>query len=190
MGRDKAVLDLSGEALLDRVIAQLLPLTTDVLLACGTAERYHERQLPMVFDEAPDSGPLGGIAAGLERASEELVLVVACDMPRVSTELLSLLLDRASSEQLDVCWFESERGIEPLCGVYSRQCLGPIRAALASGRRKVTGFVTPELRSGVVRQSELESALRERDCAVNLNTPEDLARERAAWEMEDGHGLA
>ena len=193
MGSDKADLDLVGEALLDRVIGQLEPLAAELLLACGPNERYLDRGLPVVLDRGAEAGPLGGIAAGLEVAEQDLVLVVACDMPRVTTRLLRRLLERAQGEGLDVCWYESERGVEPLCGVYSRRCLEPIRVALASGRRRVTGFVTPELRSGVVRHSELEEDLRSRDCAVNLNTPEELASEREAWEsreVEDEHGLA
>jgi molybdopterin-guanine dinucleotide biosynthesis protein A len=193
MGSDKADLDLLGEALLDRVISQLEPLAAELLLACGPRERYLDRGLPIVLDRVPDAGPLGGIAAGLEVAQQDLVLVVACDMPRLSTRLMRRLLERARKERLDVCWFESERGVEPLCGVYSRRCLEPIRAALAGGRRKVTGFITPELRTGVVRHVELEEDLRRRDCAVNLNTPEELASERDAWAsrvVEDVDGLA
>lgn len=190
MGTDKATLDLSGEALLDRVITQLEPLASDLVLACGASERYLERGLPVVMDRVPDSGPLGGIAAGLESVREERALVVACDMPRVNTELLRVLLERAASQDLDVCWFESERGIEPLCAVYSRRCLGPMRLALADGRRKVTDFLTPDLRAGVVRYDELDQPLMERDCAVNLNTPDELARERAHWKQEGLDGGA
>ncbi len=184
MGMDKAELDLSGEALLDRVITELLPVTREVLLACGPQARYEDRGLRLVLDEQVGAGPLAGIASALELSEVERVLVVACDMPRVRTELFRALVVRAQEDDLDVCWFESERGIEPLCAVYSKKCLPLIRSALAEGRRRVRGFVNDSLRTGRVYERELSHGLRETDCAVNLNTQAELAVEREAWERK------
>jgi len=186
MGSDKAEVRLAGSTLLERVIAELQPVTQELVLACGPEPRYEELGLPLALDHESDAGPLAGIAAGLERLETPWVIVVAVDMPRLSRNLFDALVTRAQERELDVCYFESEGGIEPLCAVYHRRCLEPIRTALAAGRRKVTAFTDETsgqpLRVGRLPVGELSETLRVRDCAVNLNTPDELKRERSSWD--------
>lgn len=183
MGSDKAQLEILGRTMLQRAIDWLQPLCSPLLLACGPVERYAEVGLPMVLDSEPNSGPVAGIIAGLEAIPTTHALVVACDMPFLSEAIGSALLERASAERLDVCLLASERGLEPLCGVYSAECASYMRAASAAGRRKVTAFLAEaenELRVGHVELSELMPEL-DRACLSNVNTREDFdqARDRA-----------
>jgi len=46
---------------------------------------YH---IPAIEDALPEQGPLGGIQAALCASSAEWNLVVACDMPLITVELL------------------------------------------------------------------------------------------------------
>lgn len=181
MGSDKARLVLDGRSLLVSIVEEVRAVVGEVFLACGPTERYGELGLPLALDAVPDGGPLAGILAGLETTGEERVLVVACDMPRVVAPLLEALIERATVEELDVLFLESPRGVEPLCAVYGRRCLPAMRRALASGERRVRAFVAddPGLAVGRLRVDELPMALRGEDLAVNLNTPEELAREAA-----------
>ena len=185
MGSDKAELDLSGRALLDRLIEQVSPVVGELKLACGERPRYGDRGLDLLLDEEPGAGPLAAIATALEATGFERMLVVACDMPRLTSALLRELVRRSVEERLDVCWFESERGLEPMCAVYSRRCVGLMRAALERDQRRMTGFVDDSLRVARVRENDLPGSLRGRDHAVNLNTPEQLAAERSAWDEEE-----
>jgi len=187
MGSDKARLLLDGRSLLERVVAEVREVVPEVVLACGPRERYGELGLPLALDEWPDGGPLAGIVAGMEAVAADRILVVACDMPRVAGALFETLIDRATREALDVCFFESERGVEPLCAVYGRRCLEPMRRALSAGRRRVRAFHEEggELSVGYVRSTELPAELRGRDVAVNLNTPEELARETGRRRREE-----
>ena len=187
MGRDKARLEIGGGTLLERVIAELSSVVGEVVLACGPEARYGELGLPLALDELADGGPLAGIVAGLEAVRAPRALVVACDMPRLDAALFTALLRRAREEELDVCYFEGPRGIEPLCAVYSRRCLGPMREALLAGRRQVRSFLEEErgLAVGRLGEAELDEELSRSDPATNLNTPEDLARERERWARGD-----
>ncbi len=185
MGRDKAELELGGERMLDRVLSEVASVCSEVLLACGPHERYKNRGLRLVLDGCADGGPLAGIVAALETAREERALVVACDMPRVCRDLFLALAHRAAREELDVCWFESERGVEPLCAVYSRRCVPVMRAAFASGKRRVTSFVDDSLQVGTLNEGELGRELRGADCALNLNTRLEFDVERQGWGQVD-----
>lgn len=200
MGTDKARLLLDGVSLLECTAALLREVCGEVVLACGEEPRYVELGLPLVLDgpqPAPDpgrsTGPLAGLVAGLEALDTELTLAIACDMPRLERGLLRALEHRAREERLDACFLSSERGREPLCAVYSRRCVEPMRRALAAGRRRVTAFLDEvgfDLRVGELRLEELEregilSAARLEGVLTNLNTPQELELERAR-RVEDG----
>ena len=139
-----------------------------------------------VLDAFPDGGPLAGLEAGLARARTEWLAALACDMPRATPEVVRQLLERARERDLDVCFLQTEKGIEPLFAVYRRTCLASIRAALQAGERKVVSFLRFPMsdgrlpRSGSLLETDLGGGLAEAGVAHNLNTPEDLRLEIAA----------
>lgn len=176
MGRDKAVLPFEGTTLVERSAATLASIAGETLLACGSAERYGDLGLTLVLDSTPDGGPLAGLEAGLARARTEWVAALAVDMPRADARVLALLHDRARERGLDACLLASEQGLEPLCAVYRRSCLEPVRAALAAGERRMTAFHA-HIRVETLAPDEMPEALRRLGVEKNLNTPEDLAVE-------------
>lgn len=87
----------------------------DTFDACGVScvlvgahPSYAGQGIETLSDAAGDAGPLGGLAALLDRAST--ALAVACDMPYPSTAHVRMLLDAppAVAEQL-----RSATGIRP-----------------------------------------------------------------------------
>src|SRR6266542_3037884 len=94
MGSDKAMMDFEGEPLAERVLRVLRAVSNAVLVASGDGERLSALGVRQVADAIPDAGPLGGIVAGLEAATTELVAVLAVDMPYASPAVLQLLAAR------------------------------------------------------------------------------------------------
>jgi molybdopterin-guanine dinucleotide biosynthesis protein A len=177
MGEDKALLRVDGRTLLERTSGLLKATCTEWVLACGPVPRYMELGWPLALDAEHDMGPLAGIAAGLAQLNTSHAMVIACDMPSLSTELLTGLFAAACEQNLDVCYLATGEHVEPLCAVYSKDCLPAIQAALESGKRRVTSFlevqgIGTELRVG---QVPLELLSSDAQCARNLNTPADLA---------------
>lgn len=171
MGRDKARLALDGATLLERAAGVLAAVTPRVCLASGSEARYPELGLECLLDASAGAGPLAGLAAVLERVERERLpyaCVLACDMPRVSPEVFQKLLARVRAEDADVALVRTPAGLEPLCGVYHVRCLPAVRAALASGARRMDSF------HGAVRLVTLDEHELGRDCARNLNTPEEF----------------
>ncbi|HXY73619.1 MAG TPA: NTP transferase domain-containing protein, partial [Actinomycetota bacterium] len=97
MGRDKTARDFlfQGESLAARVAHRLAEACDDVLVASGDGARMGWLGLPQVADEVPESGPLGGLVAGVGRSPHHLVAAVAADMPFASPPLLRLLASLA-----------------------------------------------------------------------------------------------
>ena len=196
MGRDKATLAIGGRTMLERAVGCLESVVGSTVLAVGSTRRYDELDLPRVFDRAGDVGPAAGIRAALAQVDAEWFGVLACDMPRVDSELFEALLSRARREELDCCFAVAEGDLpEPVCAVYHRRCLAPMTAALAAGRRRVIAFLDFELedgravRSGSVSAGEPADGAAGSERVMNLNTPEEWERE-CAREREQREGGA
>src|SRR3989441_418159 len=67
-GEPKALLELAGKRIVERVVDALSTVLDDLLVVTNTPERYEFLRLPMVADRYPDGGSLGGIFTGLEAA--------------------------------------------------------------------------------------------------------------------------
>jgi molybdopterin-guanine dinucleotide biosynthesis protein A len=173
MGTDKAQIVLGGESLVRRVVRTLAQVCTDVLVASGDGQRLDHLGLPQVADAVPDSGPLGGIAAGLEAARHDLVAVVAVDMPAASPAVLRLLAGLWQGEAA-VGPVVQDRW-EPLHAVWARSAAPGILACLQAGDRKVVR-VLAGLGVRLVEEGEWSAAEPTGTFSANLNVPLDLFR--------------
>ncbi len=111
MGSDKALVAFDGEPLLRRVATRLLEVCDEILVASGDGERLRAFGHRQVADARQGSGPLGGLVAGIEAASNDLVAAVAVDMPFASSGLLAEMARRWAGE--DAVVPVSDRGPEP-----------------------------------------------------------------------------
>lgn len=177
-GMDKAHLRLAGETLLERMVGTYRTLFSEIVLAVREREGFREFGLPLATDNYPGRSPLLGIEAGLDRIEADRAFFAACDAPFLNPGLVRVLVDHAGPEWDVVIPKKSDGYFEPLCAVYSKACLDPIRALLESGGRKVIDFY-PEVRVREVPQSLLTPHDPRLDSFFNINTPEDLARARA-----------
>ena len=175
-GQPKALLELGGRRIIERVLDAIAPVVDDVLVVTNTPELYAFLGLPMVADVYPDHGSLGGIFSGLTAATGDAAFTVACDMPFLHRDVARLVVARAGEG--DVVIPRVGQQMETMHAVYGKTCLGPIEARLTAGRLKIVGFFDS------VRVVEIDEADVARHRApdvvfMNVNTPEELARARA-----------
>ncbi len=165
MGRDKALLELEGEALVERA-ARLVVAAAGSVAVVGNAARHGRFGWPVVADLRPGEGPLAGIEAALASPyAGEWNLIVACDMPNLDPALLKRLLAEALRQRPDCVAACTARGVEPLCAVYGRTFVEVARRALDAGHRRVRdAYVGLEV---VHLWVDNESAL------ANVNTPSE-----------------
>src|ERR1700736_5864926 len=95
MGADKAFVALNGRSLIDRMLDVGQSVTPDVRII-GDAQKFSQFA-PTVEDVFRDCGPLGGIHAALRASPSELNLILAVDLPLLSTALLQYLISRSAS---------------------------------------------------------------------------------------------
>ncbi|HBH02259.1 MAG TPA: molybdenum cofactor guanylyltransferase [Candidatus Rokubacteria bacterium] len=175
-GQPKALLEVGGRRIIERVRDAVAPVVGELLLVTNTPDLYAFLGLPMVADVYPDHGSLGGIYSGLTAAPGEAAFTVACDMPFLHPEVVRLVVARAGTADVVIPRVGGQ--LETLHAVYAKSCLPHIEALLAERRFKIAGFFN-QVRVAEVPESEIA---RHRDPALvfmNVNTPEELARARA-----------
>jgi molybdopterin-guanine dinucleotide biosynthesis protein A len=175
MGRDKSLLTLpDGRTLLER--------QADILRAAGATKLLasvrmdSDPDLPgvkLVYDSAPNAGPLAGIAAGLQAAPAGLVLVLAVDMPAMQAAHLRQLVELAVDGKGVV---PMQNGlIEPLAAVYPSLLAESAAAAVQAGQRAVHVWVREHAEQGRLilweTPAEWTGALRSWNTAADLPPP-------------------
>ena len=171
MGRDKALLELNGVALIVRA-ARLVESVVGTCTVVGDSVRLEGLALRVIADDFPGAGPLGGIATALRNSGAEWNLMIACDLPYLTREWLEYLVTRAVRSDADIVLPINERGAEPLCAMYRTRCLPAIRAALEAGTRKVTDGLAG-IPTDFVEPSEWKEFDSDRLLFKNMNSPAD-----------------
>jgi molybdopterin-guanine dinucleotide biosynthesis protein A len=174
-GRPKALIELGGRRIIDRVVDVVRAVTDDLLLVTNTPDIYAALGLPMVPDVFPDHGSLGGIYSGLKAAPGEAAFTVACDMPFLMREVARLVIDRA--HEADVVLPTVGGQFETLHACYAKSCLPPMESRLREGRLKIVGFFD-EVRVLPIAEQEVARWRAPDLVFMNVNTPEELARAR------------
>ncbi len=173
-GQPKALIELGGKRIIERIVELLSSVLPDLLIVTNTPELYAFLGLPMVPDVFPDHGSLGGIYSGL-RAARGHAFTVACDMPFLHPDVIRLVVSHAGTADVVIPKVGGQH--ETLHALYAKACLPHMEALLAAKRFKIVGFFE---KVRVYEISEAEVA-RYRDpgvCFMNVNSPEELARAR------------
>ena len=181
MGTDKAFLALpDGRPLIEHLRDELAAICEDVVVVGGDSTRF--KQLGAAIRWTPDAGigqgPLAGILGALEAVRHQTCLVVACDMPFVTAELIAAMDDELAD--FDALAYPRGGSFEPLLAIYRRSCLPALHTMLANGNFRAQELFL-HIRAGSLSPRALASVDPERLGAVNLNTPEDFEGFRRRW---------
>jgi molybdopterin-guanine dinucleotide biosynthesis protein A len=170
MGTDKALLEVADRP--------LVRVAVDAFWAAGAAEvmtvggdlvGLAALGLDARPDHHPDEGPLGGLITALRLASNDLVGVLACDMPAVAGPVVRALVDALDgAPEADGAVAVIDGRLQAITAVYRRQVLGPLEAAFASGERAVRRAI------GALEIVGVEGL--DADALADVDRPDDLRR--------------
>jgi molybdenum cofactor guanylyltransferase len=177
MGRDKATIAIDGVPLLSRIYDVVMPFSDRIYVITPWIDRYHHLLPPecqWIEEKSPHLGPLNGFAQALPSIESEWVLLLACDLPNLTTDIFRSHLPqlaRLSPETVAYLPIHPDKGWEPLCGYYRTNCLPQIERYLMTGKRSMLGWLATE--------TVAEMAIENREYYLfNCNTPTDLPRDR------------
>lgn len=139
MGSDKGFVLFKGKPLIEKVIEQLQPLFEKIIIVSNNSE-YKKFGLEVIEDLIKDIGPAGGIHAALSNTQSEKVFIVSCDMPFITTDTARFIIKHSVNQQITLFLYQGK--IQPLFGVYSKDCLQKWEQLIGQGIIKLQEMIT------------------------------------------------
>ncbi len=178
LGRSKLLETIGGKSLIQWVVDRLATLSTEIIIATARGEAIpcsSAVRIKTVADIYPGKGPLGGIHSGLIASSSSRAIVVGCDTPFLSVGLLEYMTQLCST--FDVVVPRIKDKLEPLCAVYSKNCLAPTQELLEQDERQVRKLFDM-VKVKYVEEDKINSFDPEHLSFFNINSQDDLDRAR------------
>lgn len=178
-GSDKLAVEVDGVAMLIRVIDAARQAVSEVYISVGPSDSPTLRSnalieatgLDVIRDEIPGLGPIGGLYTAFLRLDAEWVLLVAGDMPFLTTECLLELIAEISSDVDAVVARDPAGRLHPAAACYRSSVLPDIECCLEHG-----DFTMRTLISNLNNVLYVTFGL---DTLRNVNRPDDLPNPRA-----------
>jgi molybdenum cofactor guanylyltransferase len=115
-------------SLLDKLGLQTVALTEH-------EDKYKDLGIDCIADLAPNQGPLGGIESAFAQLNTPYILLLSCDMPNLTEELLRLLISKTpnSSEYSHFC---SEQKTHPFPAIVAKSTQKIVNELLTNKKNK------------------------------------------------------
>jgi molybdopterin-guanine dinucleotide biosynthesis protein A len=171
LGGAKPTAVLAGAPLLSYPLAALRAVVGEVAVVAKADTELPAVGHGVLIWREPDAPrhPLAGIVEALRRARGRPVIVLACDLPFVTADLVRQLAGTDAGGAPAVVAATAERGLQPLCARYEPAALAALERFDSSGRT-------------VTQVQALAPAVLDVDAELlrNVNSAQDLAAAEAA----------
>lgn len=183
-GMKKTFREIRGRMIMEVIHTLFTDMFDRVIIVTNDPPAFGEWGGTIVSDIYPSRCPLAGIHAALFYASTPWVFVSACDTPFLERRLAEYILSQAGPG-IDVVIPETDAGFEPLCAMYSKNCLPLIEKNLENNIFKIDRFFK-QRRVRKITMDKIKAVDPGINSFFNINTPEDLERAWAIAATKEG----
>jgi molybdopterin-guanine dinucleotide biosynthesis protein A len=174
MGRDKATIVFRGRPLWQRQLQALKDLRpAKIFISVRSEPPWLPLETELLLDESPSRGPLSGLTRALAQMQTSHLVVLAVDMPFMTSEQLRFLCSLVIASR-GVVPVVDERA-EPLAAIYPREVVTDFAAALAGSDFSLQTLTRNLARAGRIQMLDVPEEAR--GFYRSVNEPGDLARE-------------
>ena len=181
-GKEKALLEIAGARILDRIFDTFKTLFNEIILVTNDPLKYLEWDAHIVTDLFPKRSALTGIHTGLYYSTYSHVFVSASDTPFLKKALIQTIVEEITPA-VEIIIPETSAGLEPLCAVYSKKRLPLIENLLSQDLFKIQ-MMFKDARIVKVSESRLREADPDLMSFININTPQDLEKASMILDIE------
>jgi molybdopterin-guanine dinucleotide biosynthesis protein A len=181
-GRDKGSVVLAGKPLIRHVIERVSNVVDEIIVVVSSKNQKEklepilDKKTNFTMDKSEFQSPLVGTITGFESAKGEVSLLLPCDAPLVSTQIVQFLLDMCTGRSAAIPRWPSGY-IEPLQAAYhTKSALSAAKTALEQGNLNMRSMIDNLSRVRYVSTMVLEQMEPNLLTFFNVNTPQDLKR--------------
>jgi molybdopterin-guanine dinucleotide biosynthesis protein A len=167
MGEEKGLVEFRGKSFVQLIVEAVFPTVSNPVLVTRNPA-YGLFQLKMIPDLIEDKGPVGGIYTALSHSPSESVLILSCDIPKITAEVVSLLVEKARRQPAKITFLSDGKNDYPLIGVYPRRCLKSFKISTERNELKLRRLVESLPHQRVELDPERVSSIQ------NINSKSDL----------------
>jgi molybdenum cofactor guanylyltransferase len=131
----------------------------------------------MIVDQDSSQGPFSGFLSAMHRVPDQAFLVVACDLPLLTSSILQEIIQHRGSADAIAYRSSSDDLPEPLCALFEPAMLEVCRTEALNGARCPRKILIKQEASVKLLELPISNAL------DNANTPEDFDRLRHVLEQ-------
>jgi molybdopterin-guanine dinucleotide biosynthesis protein A len=169
-GRDKLLMTLRGETLLDAAVSRFSAVFGRVFVSVSDIAKYPQVKAEKIEDIYKDCGPMGGLHAALRLLGGEGVFLTAADMPFSSPEAAIKIIGLCGEN--DAALMRDNRGrYEPLFAYYKKTLLPEIEKMLTERNYKMSALLN-RARIKIITADELGPLWKD-NMLENINRIED-----------------
>jgi len=172
-GKDKGLICLNGQPLVEHVIRKLASQVNNVVISANrNIDIYQSIGLPVLSDTLPDfPGPLAGMLSAMQKLDSEWFLFCPCDTPNIPDDLV----DKLWEQKGDACavWVNDGERDHPTLALLHKKLSASLENYLAAGERRVMYFLQEAGGHAVLFPNQMQKF-------INVNSPEDVAQ----WERK------
>ncbi|MEG1617688.1 MAG: molybdenum cofactor guanylyltransferase [Bacteroidales bacterium] len=165
-GSNKAISMFQNKTMIKHSI-DLLAKFCDQVIISGDKEEYVRYGYPCIPDKYENIGPLGGVCSSLEASPTDVNVVVTCDMPLVTEEMIRKLLEAHQSGKITV-FDRDNNDIYPFPGIYEKTHLPLLTDIIHSGKYQIREAINRN--EGIRVPLESDEVI----CMSNVNTNDEL----------------
>jgi len=179
-GHDKGLVPLAGKPLIMYVLDALDKIVEERIVVASSREQAEKLEkilgpnVKIVIDQSPLQSPLVGALTGFKEASGEYALLLPCDTPLVSREILALILELCIGKNAVIPRWPNGY-IEPLHAAYRvKPALEAAETALNEGRLNMRSMIDKLRGIRYISTLVFQQFDPQLKMFFNVNTPLDL----------------
>ncbi len=173
MGFDKALMEIAGKSMVEIIIKQLRKVFEDIIVVTNNPHAFTGLNARITEDILKNSGPLGGIHAGLIQSDSKYAFLTACDMPIISPEYALHMKETAGKHLPHAVISEKGNWIEPFHALYSIDLANDIQENVENRVYKIFD-VLKNKRIIKISESKIREYSPDLGIFTNLNNLRDL----------------
>jgi molybdopterin-guanine dinucleotide biosynthesis protein A len=181
-GQDKGLINLASKPLILYVIDRISPIVSEIIVVVHSKEQenvyahFTEPKVHLARDTCETQSPLVGALTGFEAVHNEHALLLPCDTPFVSTDVMQLILELCASKDAVIPRWPNGY-VEPLQAAYNALTARVAATkALEAGKLDMRSMIANMRQIRYLSTLVVEQLDPEYLTFFNINTPVDLKR--------------